>query len=147
MAKYTEADTIDGILQQIARTREELSRLTNDGHQDADTTLAALSVETYLVNRAIISLREQLVLSLSWSDCRTTENQWSIDVLLFAISTTLCNVLNQLDVHEHRRSSTFSFRFLPRETPKPKMADLQTSLSRLREQNSVLQCVMDLFNK
>ena len=142
--QFKEADNIDGILRQIARTREELSRLTS-GQQDPEIALTALSLETYLVNKTMLSLREHLLLSLSWSDCRTAENQWALDVLLFAISTTLYNITQQLDIYEHGRSSKSSFRFLSREKPKAKMTELQTSLDRLREQNSVFQCIMNHF--
>ena len=145
MAKrFTEADTIDQVLQQVARTREELSRLTS-GKQDPEITLTALSIETYLANKSILALRETLLLSLSWSECRTVENQWLTDAVLCAISTTLFDILKQLDEYEHPRSSKSSLRFLSREKPKAKTAELQTSLDRLREQNSAFQCVLGHF--
>ena len=142
--RVTEADTIDQVLNQVARTREELSRLTS-GKQDPEITLLALSIETYLVNKSMLALRETLLLSLSWSDCRTAENQWLIDAVLFAISTTLFGVLKQLDEYEHPRSSKSSLWFLSREEPKAKTAELQTSLDRLREQNSAFQCIFNHF--
>lgn len=139
------ADTVDGILQQIDSTREELSRLTGL-QQDPEVTLKAISIELYLVNKSIIALREQIILSLSWSECRTAGNQRSVDVLLFAISATLCNIQNQLHVYRNRRPMASSFRFLSRETPKVKTAELQTSLGRLRELNSVMQCIIIHFD-
>ncbi|CCA73256.1 hypothetical protein PIIN_07211 [Serendipita indica DSM 11827] len=143
--EHDPVDTVDGILQQIVKTREELSRLT-DLQQDPGITLRAISVECYLINKSITTLREQLLLSLSWSECRTAENQWFIDALLFAISATLCSTLSQLDFYRNQRPARSSFRFLSRETPKVKVGDLETSLGRLREQSSMVQCILSMFD-
>lgn len=142
---HTQAGIIDEILQRIARTGDELDR-TMSIQQDPEITLVALSVEVHLVKISTIALREQLLLSLSWSDSRSAENQWSIDILLFAMNTTLWDLLNLLDSYIKLLCSPPFFGRLSGNTLKAKTTELQTSLGLLREQKSVLQCIMGLFD-